>query len=157
VSTLDDHLRWIPREGFMPSPAIRRLIAAVQRGASLPANKGETGAWMFTFARLSTMSEEELKARGCPANQVEPLLRFVTTAAVHIVSPIVPASGEMDPETLQETSGFIARIASLKWGTEDANRAHIGWLISGTGHLSARVRRDPEARQLLGFREERHQ
>jgi hypothetical protein len=151
MSKLDDYLR----DGFTPPPATRRLIATVQREASLPANKGELGAWMFTFARLSTMSEGELKARGCPADQVEPLLRFATTAAVHIVSPIVPACGETDPETLQQTSEFIARIARLKWGTDTGHRAYIDWLVSGTGHIAARFRRDPQARRLLGYRERR--
>jgi hypothetical protein len=155
MSGLDDHLKYLPREDFTPTRATRRLIAAVQREASLAANKGELGGWLCVFARLSTMTKTELEERGCPADQVEPLLRFATSAAIYIAAPIVPACGEADPETLRETSEFIARIAGLRWGTEEASRAHVDWLVSGAGTIGARLRRDPQARRLLGYRERR--
>jgi hypothetical protein len=146
MSELEHYLR----DGFRPTPATRRLIAAVRREASLPANKGELGAWLFVFAQLSTMTESELRARGCPADQVEPLLRFARKAAVDIAAPIVPAIGERDPETLQQTSEFIARIAQLQWGTEAGTAAFIDWLKRGHGHIAADLLRDPNARRLLG-------
>jgi hypothetical protein len=110
MSELEHYLR----PGFVPTPATRRLINRVHREASRPANRGELGAWMYTFARLSTMSEAELQARGCPADRVAALLQFVTAEAIELVSPIVVVEGERDPETLRETSEFIARIAQLQ-------------------------------------------
>jgi hypothetical protein len=148
MSLLDHYTR---RSGFTPVPAVRRLIAKVQTEASMRANRGELGAWMFTFARVATMTETELKERGCPGDQIEPLLRFAMERAVRIVAPA--ARREIDPETMRQTSEFIVRIAQLTWGSEAADDAFCEWLDSGFGHLPASVRRDPRARRLSGMPE----
>ena len=105
MSVLDDYTR---NSGFTPTPATRRLIAKVLREASTPANKGELGAWQFTFARISVMTEAELTERGCPREQVEPLLGFATQQTVVIVAPIVAVLGKrgqaIDPETGRQTA-----------------------------------------------------
>lgn len=138
MSELDDYTR---DSGFTPSPAVRRLIAKVRAEASTRGNRGELGAWMFTFARLATMSEAVLEERGCPADEIDPLLRFAMAEAVDCVSPVSPVEGARDLETVRQTSKYIAQFARLRWGTRAGADAEDEWiencLCSGSRHLGA--------------------
>jgi hypothetical protein len=124
MSELDDYTRG---NGFTPSPAVRRVIAKVRAEASLRANRGELGAWQFTFARLATMTEAELKERGCPGDQIEPLLRFAMGQAVDIANP--NSIEETDQATMRLTSEFIGRFARLKWGTAAAISTYMELVV----------------------------
>jgi hypothetical protein len=118
MSMLDAYAR---DSGFEPASATRRLIGKVHAEASEPANRGELGAWMFTFARLATMTEPELKERGCPVEEIEPLSRFALAQATSLAFAQFVRGGA-EPETIGK---FIARIARLQWGTEAATAAFL--------------------------------